>query len=203
MKARLLVPLVGVVVAVPAIYLLFPKADAEEAINPDSNWKPTSAEIESAIISGPVKSESDERLNKFAQLFKQRYRDHQRAVGMKFISKDEIKAMFEPAIPRWEMTRIASQADIESSRIFGKHFEIGIYETYITMIRKIGVMKFDPRSGVQVVRFSPEYARPKNTVISNQPHSVAKEIHYFSELTPIPDKAIRVRGSFGGMISRE
>src|SRR5437899_10772870 len=110
MRTRLVVPFVVALAMVPALYLLFSQSNADEVINPGSAWRPTTSEIEKMVLSGPVTDPDDPRLDTFARLFKQRYRDHQRAVGMKFISTSEIKAMFEPGISRWEMTQTAKQA---------------------------------------------------------------------------------------------
>jgi hypothetical protein len=203
MNSRYLVLAVGAIAAILAIYFLYPRADANEIINPDSSWRPTASEIEASVGRGPITGISDPRMTKFCEQFKQRYRDHQRAVGMKFVSVDKIKAMFEPGISRWEMAQISAQADLESSRIFGRHFEIGIYETYITAMRKIGVMKAEPLSGRLIARFGPQFAEDGPSRASIERYMAHRAVEYFSELVPISRPTVRMRGFAMGVSRSE
>src|SRR5258708_6286568 len=83
------------------------------------------------------------------------------------------------------MTQIATQADQESSRIFGRHFEIGIYETYITVIRKVGVLKYDPDSRRIVVRFGPEFSVERSPRLSNERLLVQGALRYLGSFIPL------------------
>src|SRR5258708_9352999 len=185
MRTRFVVPFIVALAMVPALYLLFTRSNADEVINPGSTWRPTTSEIEKMVTRGPVTDPEDPRLDTFSRLFKQRYRDHQRAVGMKFISPTEIKAMFEPGISRWEMTQIATQADQETSQIFGCHFEIGIYETYITVIRKVGILKYDQSSNKIVVRFGPEFSNERGIRVTHDRLLANSALRYLGSFIPL------------------
>jgi hypothetical protein len=146
MRWRQIIPLVGVIAVLPLLYLLFPKQEAADALGDFRGWKPSHAEILRQVGKG-TGVYSDARHTSFARLFQQRFRNHEHAVGLKFVSNRKMKTMFAPLIPRWDMARVAVAARQEARDVFGVDYDVDIYETYITApMRKIGELRFEPGS---------------------------------------------------------
>jgi len=158
MRYRYVLPCVGVVIIVFALYLFLPRSEKGDNIGDFEGWKPTPAEIAAVVGKSGAGVYDDERHRKFAEMFKQRYRDQSYAVGMKFLSDAKIKLMFAATIPRWDMVRVAAQADREAWEIFGKHYQIDIYETYISIRqRKLAEVRFDPKTNRHRAYFDPKF----------------------------------------------
>ena len=130
----------------------------DEHVGSDSLWHPNAEEISAQVGPGQAGTFDDVRHIKFSNLFKQRYRDNSQAIGVKFIADDRIKAMFAPIIPRWDMAKVAVKLQKEARGIFGRDYQVDIYETYITApMRKLAEVKMD--SGpLAKVTFDPRFA---------------------------------------------
>lgn len=144
MRWRQVIPLIGIIAVLPVLYLLFPRQDATDALGDFRGWTPSHAEIARQVGRGGGVY-SDARHSSFARLFQQRFRNHEHAVGLKFVSDRKMKAMFAPLIPRWDMARVALAAREEARDLFGADYDVDIYETYITApMRKIGELRPEP-----------------------------------------------------------
>src|SRR5438128_195868 len=97
---------------------------SEDSVGPDAAWHPTAEEIARAIGTGQPGKFNDVRHRKFEEMFKDRYRAQQHAIGIRFMSDSLIKAMFAPIIPRWDMARVSVELEHESREIFGRHYDV-------------------------------------------------------------------------------
>ncbi|MGC8666963.1 MAG: hypothetical protein ACP5VE_02440 [Chthonomonadales bacterium] len=144
MRWRQIIPLVGIIAVLPLLYLLFPRQDNADALGDFRDWTPSHGEIARRLGRG-TGVYSDARHISFARLFQQRFRNHEHAVGLKFVSDHKMKAMFAPLIPRWDMARVALAAREEARDLFRVDYDVDIYETYITApMRKIGELRAEP-----------------------------------------------------------
>jgi hypothetical protein len=161
MRAYRLVGLFCVAAVVPIVWSMIPRAQSlePEPVLADSAWKPTAAEVAMKVGRGAGGSFNDSRHLRFGNLFKNRYREKQYAVGLKFESDKRIKAMFAPNMPRWYMAHVAVKALDEARHVFQRDFVVDIYETYITApMRKLGeVHSVADRPQVSVL-FDPRFA---------------------------------------------
>lgn len=113
-----------------------------------SDGTPTPAEIVRELGTNQPGVHTDERHQRFIEMFKQRYRFGRApalAVGLKFESDTRVKLLCSASIPRWHMSRLAVQVFKECQMVFGKVVEVDIYETYIAMDqKKLAEARFDP-----------------------------------------------------------
>ena len=165
MQSRQFLPFLGIVGMVPLFYFLYPRSDPPNDVGIFDDWTPTPPQLALAVGKSPGGTFDDDRHRHFARMFQQRYRDHEHAIGVKFITPTKIKAMFAPIIPRWDMARVAIQARREASDIFGTAYDVDIYETYITArMRKLGEVRAAAEGG-ESVRFDPRFKneRPEDS----------------------------------------
>lgn len=161
MRLRLILPLCAVVVIVPLAFFWQNRSpDATEEFAGIENWRPNKQEIAERVGKGPAGTYTDDRHTQFAKMFQQRYRDNQQAIGLRFMNDNTLKLMCTALVPRWRMAQIAVQAHQEARELFGKDFNIDIYETYISARqRKLGELrKISGQERLRVVfdrRFSP------------------------------------------------
>lgn len=124
-----------------------------------AEWRPTAADIAAAVGSGATGRFSDTRHDRFASLFKQRYRDRGLAVGLRFLSDRRLKVMCAAMMPRWDMAHVALKAHEETRALFGRPYDVDIYETYISaMQRKVAELRADGADGAVTVRFDDRFA---------------------------------------------
>lgn len=133
MRLRYVLPCAGAIVLLFGLYWLFPRQEQGDHIGAFDNWSPTPAEVSRTVGPGGGGTYTDDRHRTFANMFKKRFRDRSFAVGMKFLSDSKIKLMFAATIPRWDMVRVAIQANQEAMAIFGRPHQVDIYETYISV----------------------------------------------------------------------
>ena len=159
MRFRQALPMVGILCVVPSMYFLFPRKPDTDSIGDFESWAPSPTEIANAVGPGRGGRFDDARHVEFAQLFQQRFRGHSLAVGLKFMDSHTLKAMFAPTIPRWDMARVAVQAEGEARKVFGENLNVDIYETYITApMRKLAEVRRATPDGPVQVRFDPRFA---------------------------------------------
>ncbi len=188
MHLKRVIPLLGIAGILPLLYYLIPRSSEAESIGEDATWQPTLTEIATAIGNGPDAGFKDTRHKQFARLFQQRFRNQQHAVGVKFVSDDKMKAMFAPIIPRWDMARVAVNAESEAHRLFGHHFDVDIFETYITSpMKKLAELRVDPRSGNRTVRFDSKFMREPPSPEWIARRIQMRSIQIFFELLPSPN----------------
>ena len=137
---------------------MFPKKPDSAGVGDFGAWEPTPKEV--AVRVGPAMGGrfDDERHSRFTQMFQDRFRTHELAIGLKFLDNNTLKAMFAPIIPRWDMARVAVQAESEAFALFGRSIRVDIYETYITApMRKLAEVKRTSPTGPVHVRFDPRF----------------------------------------------
>src|SRR5437879_2467265 len=108
MRSRWVIPVCGVAVLVPGLYFYLPRMEPTEAMGSFESWTPTNKEILTALGSQQAGPYNDARHVRFGQIYQQRFRDHQFAVGVKFLPQQRLKTMFAPLVLRWDMARVAS-----------------------------------------------------------------------------------------------
>jgi hypothetical protein len=137
---------------------MFPKEPDSEGVGDFRTWEPSVQEVVVRVGRALGGRFDDERHTRFTQMFQDRFRAHDLAVGLKFIDNNTLKAMFAPTIPRWDMARVAVQAESEAFALFGRSIRVDIYETYITapMPKLAEVRRTSPTGPVQV-RFDPRF----------------------------------------------
>src|SRR2546421_12643027 len=129
MRVRVALPMVAVVCLVPGLYFLIPRKAETEGVGDFETWTPTPKEIAREVRIGVGGRFDDERHARFTRLLQERFRQHEHAIGMKFLDDHTLKAMFAPTIPKWDMARVAVQAQKEASTVFGHKMDVDIYET--------------------------------------------------------------------------
>jgi hypothetical protein len=141
------------------LYLFVPRSPGPDIGAASRAWPPTPAAIARAVGPAGAGSYLDARHRQFADMFKQRYRDQQIAVGVRFMSDTRVKLMCAALIPRWDMAHIAMELRREAKDVFGMPFDVDIYETYIsTRQRKLAELRPRPGSDRVTVRFDPLFA---------------------------------------------
>jgi len=159
MRARVALPVCGVFVLTPIAYFLFPRELKGDGIGDFHDWAPSPSEISKEVGAGDRGRFDDARHVRFTRMFQERFRTHDHAVGLKFLDDKTLKAMFAPVIPRWDMARVSVQAESEARAIFGRSFNVDIYETYITApMRKMAELRRKKSDGPAEVRFDPKFA---------------------------------------------
>jgi hypothetical protein len=141
-----------------------------------SAWPPSAATIRQklAVSETPTPEQEAARRDQFAQMFQSRFRNHEPmyAIGLKFRKdgdKDLLKLMCPARMEPWNIDRIAYAAWKESQEVFGKTFDLHIYETYIgTPPIKIGELRPDPKNpqAVQIVYLPPARVRGQGAVVN-------------------------------------
>src|SRR5688572_18384394 len=158
MRVRRALPVVGLFALAPVAYFLFPRPVEGDGIGDFDKWTPGLKEISGQVGVGDRGRFDDTRHLKFTRMFQERFRNHDHAVGLKFLDDNTLKAMFAPAIPKWDMARVAVQAESEAHAVFGGSFNVDIYETYITApMRKLGELRRKKPDGPVHVRFDPKF----------------------------------------------
>ncbi len=113
---------------------------------------PTRGDIASVVGIGPVDPAS-ERAVKFATMLTQRYRDQNYAVRVILRPAGDIELRCGANMARRQMALVASQVQGDARAIFGRTFDMDLYETYAAgPKRKIAIMRMGPR-GSPVLRF--------------------------------------------------
>jgi hypothetical protein len=159
MPVRQALPVIVIIGLAAGLYFLFPRRTAGESIGDFRYWSPAVNEIGARTGYGDRGRFDDERHRAFARLFQDRFRNRGHAVGLKFLDERSIKAMFAPVIPKWDMARVAVQAEADARAIFHKDFQVDIYETYITApMRKIAELRRKSPGGPVEVVFDPRFA---------------------------------------------
>ena len=167
MRNRYLVPLGGLCVVGPTLWFLIPRAFSvpvsEDSLGAFDDWAPTPQAIRALVRPGGGGSFTDDRHKTFAAEFQKRFRSHDKAIGVRFDGDDHLKLMCAALIPRWDMAQVALQLHHEAEDIFGKSYDIDIYETYISMQqRKLAEVRKSPTTGHMEVIFDPRFARMAN-----------------------------------------
>src|SRR5687768_7073612 len=159
MRVRRALPVVGLFAIAPVAYFLFPRPVEGDGIGDFEKWTPGLHEISGQVGVGDRGRFDDARHLKFTRMFQERFRNHDHAVGLKFLDDNTLKAMFAPVIPRWDMARVSVQAESEARAVFGRSFNVDIYETYITApMRKMAELRRNKPDGPVEVRFDPKFA---------------------------------------------
>ncbi len=162
MQRRYIVPFGTLCLGLPVLVFLFPRlmvgGPTPDSIGPFENWSPSVDTIRAAVGAGPGGVCNDSRHTQFARMFQQRFRDNQKAVGVSFASEHRIKAKFAATIPRWDMASVAMELHREASEVFGRSFEIDLYETYISLApRKLAELR-EPANGKRIgIVFDPKF----------------------------------------------
>jgi hypothetical protein len=125
-----------------------------------TRWEPDSEAIRQAVEQAqPQEKETPDLAQRrvFAEMFKKRFRERkeQIAIGLRFLPDGtHIKLMCPARMEPWLMDGIALTAWKESKAIFGRSFDVDIYETLIgTRPRLIGTLRLQPNrtDAVQIV----------------------------------------------------
>lgn len=118
-----------------------------------ATWQPDAAEVQRTLGTPNAAAPGDyqdERHQKFAKLFQDRYRSHQSeqiAVGLRFQEHGRIKLMCPARQEPWETNQLAMAAWKEARAIFGTAFDVDIFATYIgTPPVKIGTLRPDAQN---------------------------------------------------------
>ena len=125
--------------------------NAQDALPEDGpaflNWPPSPQEIvrvTAANGTDPKTAEGLKARDRFADVFKGRYRQHEPmiAVGMRFREPNVIDLMVPARMEPWNIDRIAVEAWKESNTAFGHPFDVDLYISYIGVPRiKIGELR--------------------------------------------------------------
>jgi hypothetical protein len=162
MRSRYLWPFGSLCVGLPVLVFFVPRLLAG-GIRPDSighfdGWEPSAETIRKAVGVGSNTEYNDGRHVMFAQMFQQRFRSNDKAVGITFVSNDRMKAKFAATIPRWDMAHVASQLHKEAKELFGHSYTIDVYETYISLTpRKLAEVSESPEGKTLTVDFNAKF----------------------------------------------
>ena len=162
MRSRYLLPFGSLCVGLPVLVYFVPRllvgGIRSDSIGHFDGWEPSAAAIRKAVVPGPDSAFNDQRHIKFAQMFQQRFRNNQKAVGISFVSNDRIKAKFAATIPRWDMAHVATELHDEVKSVFGQGYKIDIYETYISLTpRKLAEVREGAEGKSLVIDFNPKF----------------------------------------------
>jgi hypothetical protein len=128
-----------------------------------ADWSPTPADIVRELGANLPGVYTDARHQRFIELIKHRYRFSRvpaMAVGLKFESDSRLRLLCAASIPRWHMSRLATQIFKECRTVFGRDYEIDIYETYIAMDqKKLAEARYDPLNKRVVIHFDERFGR--------------------------------------------
>jgi hypothetical protein len=128
-----------------------------------ADWPPTPTDIVRELGTNQPGVYTDARHQRFTEMIKHRYRFGRvpaMAVGLKFESNTRLKLLCAASIPRWHMSRLAVQVFKECQMVFGKDYEIDIYETYIAMDqKKLAEARLDPVNRRVAVLFDEKFEK--------------------------------------------
>ena len=104
MRSRYLWPFGSLCIGLPVLAYVLPRL-LTGGVRPDSighfdGWEPSAETIRKAVGVGSAGEYSDSRHVMFAQMFQQRFRSNDKAVGISFASNNRMKAKFAATIPR-------------------------------------------------------------------------------------------------------
>ena len=112
-----------------------------------SDWEPTTASLRKVIRPGPLVI-GDTRAEEFNRRLTRRYRERLLAVRVILHPPDRIEIRCGANIPRHMMARIAVQTEGDARALFGRPFDVDVYETYVAAPkRKVAEMRTSGRSG--------------------------------------------------------
>ncbi len=118
-----------------------------------SDWDPTLASLRRVIPAGPVTS-GDPRVEEFNRRLTGRYRQRLLAVRVILQPPDRIELRCGANIPRRLMARIAVQTESDARALFGRPFDVDVYETYVAAPkRKIAELRTNGPGGQSTLRF--------------------------------------------------
>ncbi len=143
-----------VVIAILVAMIVYDRTNREAAQPIDAmlSWPPSSADLvrESGAAGTDLDSAAGKAArNKFADLFKNRYRKHtpQIAIGIKFHWPNKIDLLTPARMEPWNMDKLAMRVYSESQQAFGHTFDIDIFVTYIgAMPLKMGELRTNPET---------------------------------------------------------
>lgn len=163
MKIRRVLFLGGAALALLVLYSLFSRGSEEGDFTAFETWSPTPAEIARAVGKGETGRFDDERHQQFARLFQKRFRDRQIAIGLRFKDENTLKVMCAALTPRWYMARVGVQAYHEAHNVFGRSYNVDIYETYISLRqKKVAEVRPIRDSARLLVNFDPRFEQAYN-----------------------------------------
>jgi hypothetical protein len=116
-------------------------------------WPPTVAEVRANLASAAADGEI-ERIRRFDKMLTRRYRDQLLAVRVIVHPPSGIELRCGANISRRVMARIAVQTAENAADVFGRRFDVDIYETYVAAPkRKIGELRYPTSQGRPTVIF--------------------------------------------------
>ncbi len=125
--------------------LLSPAELPPERIGNFDDWRPTPAEIRTAVGVGRPGEPTDPRHVQFAEMFKSRFRRRGHAVGVRFTDARTVCLQTAGMTPRWDMAHVAVAAKEEADAVFGVDHRVAIFQTYIGMApRQVGELVRGP-----------------------------------------------------------
>lgn len=183
MRRRFLLPVGGMLACLPIVYFAAPPVVStiqtltlrgmldDDGLGKFDGWRPAPKEIAAAVGVGSG-TYKDSRHQKFADLFKKRFRDNGVAIGARFDSDSKLRVMCAATIPRWDMARVALRAREEATNIFARPVDVDIYETFISIRqRKIGEVRPEPSSNRMRVVFDNRFALAESKVSRGPAHA--------------------------------
>jgi hypothetical protein len=139
MHRRLVVSLIIVLIGLTTTYVWMRErmAAADDQLSGLVSWQPDAGALRQALAPPAGKAGTPDekaRHRQFSRLFQSRFRNHQPpiAVGMRFVEeKHRIKLMCPARMEPWDMDRVALCAWQETHAVFGRAYDIDIFETFI------------------------------------------------------------------------
>jgi hypothetical protein len=153
MHRRLVVSLIIVLIGLTTafVWIRDRMAEADDQLSGLVSWQPDAGALRQALAPTAGKAGTPDetaRHRQFAHLFQNRFRNHQPpiAVGMRFVEEiHRIKLMCPARMEPWDMDRVALCAWQETHNVFGRAYDIDIFETFIgTAPVKVGVLHAAP-----------------------------------------------------------
>jgi len=160
---------------------LYAARPTSDSVGVYSDWQPTPEQIRHDVGVGSGDDFSDNRHTQFAKLFQQRFRNNQKAVGVRFEGQSLITAKFAATIPRWDMASVSLELQKEANQVFQHPHDVNVYETYISMNPvKVAELRERPAGQGVAITFDPRFARtPLN------PEQVRKRTLEMGTISPV------------------
>lgn len=139
MKRTTIILILGTCLAAPIGYHAYQRLQATTR-HTFPYWPPDTATIQRHLDAhAPLTPDGQNRARRealYAELFKNRYRQHQPqiAVGMRILPGKRARLLCPARMEPWELDQLAMMAWREMRTVLGQTYEIDIYETYIGAI---------------------------------------------------------------------